>query len=197
MDKLLYSYFLQDNKKHSIIKSIFKSVFTKKKEIARIEESTSDSDDYSTIYTEKAINTPQPPKQTGGISFIRPPAKQYKRPAYMDQEYRRQWNEDLIFQKKGHYTAKAVKTSPIRRRGPNEIYFRDYEARAALVQPRYLMNYKLTRDPFDWQKTGRAKFNANKKAFQKINASKKISWLKKYKLVAGCGKRWKNFILNN
>ncbi|KAG6461033.1 uncharacterized protein LOC115450668 [Manduca sexta] len=112
-------------------------------------ESESSDSDYQTVYSQK-INMPK--RKDHRTQRSRAHSKLHsrrsrqaqrsperpKRTPYMEQEYRRLWNEKLMFQntRPRYSSEKPVtrETTPRSRQRP--VYYRNYEARSVLVDPR-------------------------------------------------------------
>lgn len=186
MNKLLFH--LQDKtEKKSLLQRMLKSVklFRTKKHGSQKrfdkEDAESDSDDYETIYS-KQSTTPPPPKlrkiprkyaKNNNLPEVR------RKKPYLEQEYRRQWNENLTFHDQTHFS----NDNQYARNYKNTPYWTNYEARNVIVET---PNYMSPRP------------SSNEKS-PKINVKRKdkLKWLKNHKLGLKCGEQWKNFILEN
>lgn len=157
------------------------------------EESTSDSDDYQTVYSqkiEKSVKNPSRPhnmpkrKTHSKISYKqiyqRDRSPEKKRSPYMEQEYRRYWDERLMFQDNRARRSSERMYSDLTK--AHHAHYHTYEARSALIEPKSM-------NPKHEQKSNRVVNSDNKlKA-----ASKGMPWLRKNKtgIHCGCGEQWK------
>ncbi|XP_035437155.2 uncharacterized protein LOC118267329 isoform X1 [Spodoptera frugiperda] len=156
-------------------------------------ESTSDSDDYQTVYSqkiEKSVKNPSRPhnmpkrKTHSKISYKqiyqRDRSPEKKRSPYMEQEYRRYWDERLMFQDNRARRSSERMYSDLTK--AHHAHYHTYEARSALIEPKSM-------NPKHEQKSNRVVNSDNKlKA-----ASKGMPWLRKNKtgIHCGCGEQWK------
>ncbi|PZC79401.1 hypothetical protein B5X24_HaOG216396 [Helicoverpa armigera] len=185
--------------KESLLSKMFKSVFKSREKTKKRGEKTeseeeltsSDSDDYQTVYSQRIEKTvrnrgrPQniPKRKTHSkISYKqmyqreRSPDK--KRAPYMEQEYRRYWDEHLMFhdnrQKFSSDRLYSDQTTPHK-----SAYYQTYEARRSLAQSPGTMN------------------NSNENKLDAKSAAKGLAWLKKHKMGVHCGDQWKKLILES
>ncbi|XP_075992889.1 uncharacterized protein LOC142987835 [Anticarsia gemmatalis] len=161
------------------------------------EDASSDSDDYQTIYSQKIEKAPKTRAQTlpkrrthSKVSYKqtyqrdRSPEKT-RLPPYMEQEYRRQWNEKFMFQERYNDTSANYRSD--QRRPP---YYQTYEARPTIVDTKTTDNSKNPRG-FASQENIKAA-----KPGSKLPA-KGLAWFKKRKIACNCGEQWKKFLLEN
>lgn len=177
------------------------------------EESSTDSDDYQTVYSQK-IEVPQKyrpkaynlskRKTHSKISYKhvyqrdKSPEKFIRRSPYMEQEYRKLWNEKLMFHDSKY--PKHLSEHPYAQRYPGEFarkvnpYYQTYEARAAMLEPRILPKN-------DGMYAKRVPPKQIKNQGNKIEpkmASKAVPWLKKHKLGnIRCGEHFRQLINEN
>ncbi|XP_022124391.2 uncharacterized protein LOC110999579 [Pieris rapae] len=141
----------------------------------------SETDDYETVYSGSGKgsrdNNPQPhrtiyTKKTPRIN-IQVNGKRIRRSPYMEQEYRRHWNEDLTFGQNELKQARdqAGTSHSVRYQQQYAPYRRNYEARSVIIH----------RDS----------------SHDLARAKEKKGFLKKHKLGLRCGEHWKNLILDN
>lgn len=166
------------------------------------EKSDSDSDGYQTIYSEK-VNTTHRPKRhqykPRNHTTHRPvqSTRRNRESPYMEQEYRRQWDENLIFKENRGRRYSSERPYSYQQ---TPVYWQNYEARSALVD--HGRAYSQTYNP---NETGSRRVekqtspvNLVGKIAESKNAKSKISWLKKHKLgIANCGEQWKKFVLES
>jgi hypothetical protein len=158
-------------------------------------ESDDESDDYQTIYRKEPTKDTRYPTTTRTVtrSKTQPQNRNqdmHERLPYMEQEYRRYWNEKLAFHEKQRRHSKATRSRDTRRT-PDPVYWQNYEARSALIgqnrdgsrTPRYSSRKFI---PPPSRRTSGPKLNV---------ATKGLSWLKKHK--PQCGEQWKKFILES
>lgn len=161
------------------------------------EETTSDSDDYQTIYSQKVEknlthrsrphNLPKR-KTHSKISYKqvyqRERSPEKKRSPYMEQEYRRYWDEKLMFKNNNprHSSERNYSEQSSSQKPP---YYRTYEARSVLVEPTAVVP---TTEPRTDRRTSQSQ--PGRRA-----ASKGVAWLKKHKMGIHCGPQWKKLIL--
>lgn len=174
---------------------MFKTVklFKKKKDIKQFEDEDeradgSESDDYETVYSEKVNKPPVHVKfrPKNVIQFSKPPMNanfaRTKRTPYMEQEYRRQWNEHLMFN--GDRNARRPIYKP--RTAEHPAFWQEYETRSAFTKPQYsIASEKVDRETESTVQT------------DKTNLKDKLAWLKKHKMGIKCGEQWKKFILES
>ncbi|KAJ8725352.1 hypothetical protein PYW08_003535 [Mythimna loreyi] len=194
--------------KEGLLSKMFKSVKlfkNKEKPKKRVEksesedETTSDSDDYQTVYSQKIEKNSRqrsrpsylPKRRTHSKisykqAYQRDRSPEKKRSPYMEQENRRYWDEKLMFQNKrpryseGQYSSQSTPQRP--------AYYQSYETRPVLVET----NTQSSRaEP----KINKENENLNKSILKP--ASKGMAWLKKHKMGVHCGEQWKKFILES
>lgn len=143
----------------------------------------SDSEDYETVYSKQSTIPPQqklhkyPRKYTKVHNF----SENRRKKPYLEQEYRRQWNENLAF----HNNLPNEDQFP--RNNRNTPFWTSYEARNVTVD-----NKSKYMNPLPQTLPTNAKIpETTEKPKEKLN------WLKKHKLGLKCGEQWKNFILEN
>lgn len=177
-----------------ILKSV--KLFKKKKQ-TRDEEEASDSDDYETIYSEKSAKISPRHHETKEYIKYRNFDPNYRnrseRSPYLEQEYRRQWNERLAFREQ---ESKCTSERPVSRHSSinhaRPVYWNNYEARSAIVNHK-LPNQLKAVDPPKRIKQDTLQKNESVK---KINKGG-LGWLKKHKLGINCGEQWKKLIFEN
>lgn len=162
------------------------------------EVTTSDSDDYQTVYSQKIEKHPRIRNRIHNLpkrkihskisynkSYQRDKSPDKKRSPYMEQEYRRYWDESLMFQndRPRHSSERQSSVTPHK-----PAYYRSYEARTAFVQPG--TNNRKTEPSIRRENAKERKFNVRP-------ASKGMAWLKKQKMGIRCGEQWKKFILES
>lgn len=161
-------------------------------------DTSSDSDDYQTIYSQKieknlkhrnrAHNLPKR-KTHSKISYKqtyqRDRSPEKRKSPYMEQEYRRYWNERLMFHdnKLRHSSERYSEETP----PPRSDYYRTYEARSAVVEP------KIPHIPKPEPRRRRL-IREDDKTEPKL-PTKGLAWLKKHKMGIHCGEQWKKLIL--
>ncbi|XP_045785546.1 uncharacterized protein LOC123881044 [Maniola jurtina] len=196
-----------------LLKTMFNSVkmFKKRKTDQKIQSESeasgaSDSDDYETIYSGRtAVLQPKNHRRsyqhqtyTKGRfeeqNALRPIHGKGRRSPYLEQEYRRQWNERLMFNKQERkYSSerRISKPSPLENSQP--VYWTNYDARSVLVDNK--------RSPLKYVNS-KAKTNELKRdSLEKLNGGttrmkENRGWFKKHKVV-NCGEQWKKFVLEN
>lgn len=166
----------------------------------------SDTEDYETIYS--GITVVLPPKNrrqnhkrntkiqkntAEENQFMRLQGKGRRSP-YLEQEYMRQWHEQMMLAKQQE--KKYSSERPFSNRTPpndnRPVYWNNYETRSAIVEhnlpnrlkcinPKTKLTTNLKRDSLDTIIDGGAK--------------DKLRWAKKYK--PNCGEHWKKFLLEN
>ncbi|XP_022836383.1 uncharacterized protein LOC111363760 isoform X2 [Spodoptera litura] len=161
------------------------------------EESTSDSDDYQTVYSqkiEKSVKNPYRPhnlpkrKTHSKISYKqlyqRDRSPEKKRSPYMEQEYRRYWDERLMFQNNRARRSSERMYSDLT--NGYHARYQTYEARSALMEPK-------TMSPKTGRQTNRVVNSENKLK----GSSKGKPWLRIHKpgIHCGCGEAWKKKLL--
>lgn len=118
-------------------------------------ESGSDSDDYETVYSHKAVDA-SPKSKKAEVVRSRPHSKVFysKQPQkrrsrtnspekntsfspYMEQEYRRYWDEKLMFHENQHqrYSTGTPRQTADRSHGNRHVYYQNYETRPVLAEP--------------------------------------------------------------
>ncbi|XP_072943582.1 uncharacterized protein [Epargyreus clarus] len=200
LQRMLGSVKLFNKKKQNKTKDSTKKYMEQEEED---EKSDSDSDEYQTIYSEQINKTRRPNKRhrykPRSYTTYKPAQgpKRNRRSPYMEQEYRRQWDENLIFKENRGRRYSSERPFSVQQ---NPVYWQNYEARSALVdhgQPHYTQTYYNPTQAGSRrveQQTSPVNLVGKKLA----NAKSKISWLKKRKLgMANCGTQWKKFVLEN
>lgn len=172
-----------------------------------IEESSSDSDDYQTIYSQKLETAPKtvprmhnlPKRRTHSkISYKqaypreRSPDKLIRRSPYLEQEYRRHWNEKLMFHdaKHRHSSEHPYSIESPSRKGP---YYQSYEARTVCVDPRRQLMHRT--QPVNARRVLTQKPKTMAAPPEPRLTAKGLAWLKKHKMGIHCGEQWKKLIL--
>ncbi|XP_034840425.1 uncharacterized protein [Maniola hyperantus] len=167
---------------------------------------TSDSDDYETIYSGRTAvlqrkthrQSYQHQAYTKGIledqNALRSLHEKGKRSPYLEQEYRRQWNERLMFdkQQERRYSSERPLSKQLPLQNEHPAYWNTYDARTVLVDSK--------RSPIKYVNS---KANITDKlkrgSFDELNGGTmkdKRGWFKKHKVV-NCGEQWKKFVLEN
>lgn len=176
------------------------------------EESEGNSDDYQTVcsqrvdrnpryipYPVRAVRSPPKIRAHSKISYSRHMRdrnqERSRRSPYMEQEYRRHWNERLMFHENQHRYSSEGPYSKESRRKP--VYYQSYEARSALVRPRpvNLIPHAPQTNINRIVKPIRPKPDVNECEPKVKTPNKGLAWLKKHKLGIHCGPQWKKFIL--
>ncbi|CAH2086935.1 unnamed protein product [Euphydryas editha] len=178
---------------------MFKSVkLFKKKKQTRDEKDASDSDDYETIYSEKSVKVS--PRSYNEAKYYTKSRKydlndknRAIRSPYLEQEYRRHWNERLTFREQ---ESKCTSERPVSRHSSinraKPVYWNNYEARSAIVNHE-LPNHLTVMNPPKRVKQNNLQKNESVKKFN----HRGLGWLKKHKFGINCGEQWKKFILEN
>lgn len=164
-------------------------------------KSDSDSDEYQTIYSEQINKTRQPTKRhrykPRNYTTHRPvqSTRRIRKSPYMEQEYRRQWDENLIFKENRgrRYSSERPFSSQ-----QNPVYWQSYEARSALVDQGQPYNQSYYSPVQSGSRNVERQTSPVLLVGKKASGKSKISWLKKHKLgIANCGEQWKKFVLEN
>uniref|UniRef100_A0A2A4J3L4 Uncharacterized protein n=1 Tax=Heliothis virescens TaxID=7102 RepID=A0A2A4J3L4_HELVI len=186
--------------KESLLSKMFKSVFKSREKPKKRgekteseEETTSDSDDYQTVYSQRIEKTVRnrgrsqniPKRKTHSKisykqTYQRERSPEKKRSPYMEQEYRRYWDEHLMFhdnrQKISSDRLHSDHTTP-----QKSAYYQTYETRRALAQHK--------------SHSPRALNYSNENKLEASSAAKGLAWLKKHKMGIHCGEQWKKLLL--
>lgn len=210
-----------------MFKNVFRSKQKKKTPKTTLTKTeSSDSEDYQTIYSHKVgKNTRSKPNRMQSTSRSKAyPRKQqnreisegYRRAPYMEQEYRRHWNEKLMFKdQEQRYSSLQPYSSERRRRRP--VYNPNYEARSVFIEPRFNIPKVYRRSPVaenighnvslshdarrerpGYQQGGTSNIAGIETVQTKEppgKIGKRLAWLKKQKMGVHCGQEWKNLIL--
>lgn len=161
-------------------------------------ETTSDSDDYQTVYSQKIEKNQRhrsrahylPKRKTHSKisykqAYQRDRSPEKKRSPYMEQEYRRYWDEKLMFQnKRPRYSERYSGQSTPHK----SAYYHSYEARPVLVGPQTHVAKNEPKITKENDTVNRSKLKTT---------SKGMAWLKKHKLGIQCGEQWKKFVLES
>ncbi|XP_050344958.1 uncharacterized protein LOC126769960 [Nymphalis io] len=192
---ILEEEYKQDTKtKKGFFNRMLKSVnLFKKKKSMPAEKEASDSDDYETIYSEKSAKVS--PKVYKKVKTVVPYDRaRTKRSPYMEQEYRRHWNEGIAFREQRENICSSERpnltnSNPIRTR---PLYWTDIEARSAFVDHNMPYQCRIN-DATSHVEEGMSPQNV----VQKGGNKERLGWLKKHKLGINCGEQWKKFILES
>ncbi|XP_028158307.1 uncharacterized protein LOC114351334 isoform X2 [Ostrinia furnacalis] len=179
------------------------------------DESDGNSDDYQTIYSQRVerrpryvphvVRSPYRLKAHSKISYsrhMRDRNQERKRPPYMEQEYRRHWNEKLMFHENRHrYSSDSPYSKDTPRHTRNPAYWQNYEARSALVNNTQMITPRApepnVRTPITREDILRSVNDASINIPKANAATKGLAWLKRHKLGIRCGDQWKKFILES
>ncbi|CAH0702080.1 unnamed protein product [Spodoptera exigua] len=162
------------------------------------EECTSDSDDYQTVYSQKIEKSVKnrsrlqylPKRKTHSKisykqAFYKDRSPEKRRSPYMEQEYRRYWDERLMFQ-----DARVLRSSERLYSDLSNVHahHQTYEARSALMEPKSV-------SPKTERRTNRAAISDNKLK----GTPKATAWLRTRKtgIHCGCGEQWKKMVLES
>lgn len=129
------------------------------------------------------------------------PASLPQRTPYMEQEYRRYFDEKLTFHDSQRQMASIRESAP---RG-RSVYFQKVEARSALVDHFNQRNEFRQTSPRSETTSTKQYRNQNQESDARVKAPfpekasivppTAITWLEKHKLGMHCGKQWKKLIL--
>ncbi|XP_046965264.1 uncharacterized protein LOC124533792 [Vanessa cardui] len=193
-ETLVLEEYKQDRKtKKGFFNRMLKSVnLFKKKKGMPTEREASDSDDYETVYSEKSANVP--PKRYRKVKTT----AQYdrartKQSPYLEQEYRRQWNEGLAFreQRESICSSERPNVTHSNQIPTRPLYWTDFEARNASV-------YQKTPNQFRINDSVRQnEIGIQQNEVKNGKYKERLGWLKKHKLGIKCGEQWKKFILES
>ncbi|CAG9783464.1 unnamed protein product [Diatraea saccharalis] len=195
---------------------LFKSKPKKKEEEIQVENETEEdsegeSDDYQTIYSHNEVNRARhhfpypvrsPIKEKGRYRKPLPRhirdmnQERQRRSPYLEQEYRRQWDEKLMFHENQHRrSSEDPRSNESDPRKINPKYWRDYQAMSARVNRNRLVDAAVTPSvPFHTMNRGLTLRIPRRSSGPKVKTTPKtIAWLKKHK-PACCG-QWKKLIL--
>ncbi|XP_026501651.2 uncharacterized protein LOC113404811 [Vanessa tameamea] len=186
----------QDRKtKKGFFNRMLKSVnlFKKKKEMPT-EKEVSDSDDYETVYSEKSANVST--NRYKKVKTLAPYDRaRTKRSPYLEQEYRRQWNEGLAFRKQRESICSSERPNvhiPHSNQIPTRpLYWTDFEARNASVYHKTPTQYRVN------DATRQNEIGIQQNVVKNGKNKERLGWLKKHKLGVNCGEQWKKFILES
>ncbi|XP_059061245.1 uncharacterized protein LOC131854130 [Achroia grisella] len=184
----------------------FKNKNKKEKAIQNVNEyeqesDMNESDEYETIYSQKIDRTTPVSSQVrkkaphSKISYSRQMRdrnqERFRRLPYMEQEYRRQWNERLMFQEQQRqFSSDRMYSKETNRYKEQPMYCRNYEARSALVDQN-ISPYQQREANERYTKTLQNERNA------KRVKTKGLTWLTKRKLGLQCGEQWKKLIIDS
>ncbi|CAH0604460.1 unnamed protein product [Chrysodeixis includens] len=203
----------QKKEKQGLFSKMLKSVklFKTKEKVKNKEEKTekevdtsSDSADYQTVYSQKIERTLNhkhrahvaalPKRKTHSKisykhAYQRDRSPEKRKPPYMEQEYRRHWNERLMFQdnRARHSSEQAYSTSTTQK----TPYYQVVEARNASLEP------KKTFIPKANFRKGRGNREESAVTAESKFPGKGLAWLKKQKMGIHCGDQWKKLILES
>lgn len=175
----------------------------------RKENQTSDSDDYN-VHSHRVAPT-KPVKNTKSKSRAvvfyskKPregsPVSLSRRTPYMEQEYRRYFDEKLTFHDDQYTRSSSREPAPQRR----PVYYQKVEARTALVD-HFNQRNCMQAYPRIESKSVKQYRNLNQESHTRVKSNipervsivppKAITWLEKHKLGVHCGKQWKKLILD-
>ncbi|KAJ0180234.1 hypothetical protein K1T71_003638 [Dendrolimus kikuchii] len=201
--------------------TMFKSKNKKETKVSIRKSESSDSEDYQTIYSHKVEKVSQPRTNRNSkrahskIVYARNHNREkhsdrYNRTPYMEQEYRRHWNEKLMFNERARRYSSEQPFSAEPRTRP--VYYQNYEARSVMVDPKLCASGRLRQIPtnnmhyrassnhgnLDWPRCqierNLSKDTAARKSPDKVTA-KGLAWFKKHKMGLHCGEQWKKFLL--
>ncbi|RVE43321.1 hypothetical protein evm_012025 [Chilo suppressalis] len=196
---------------------MFKSKPKKKEEEIQVEneiedeESEGESDDYQTIYSQKEVDRVQKHhvayparnlvkgKSHSKISFSKHQRNQERqwRSPYMEQEYRRHWNEKFMSHENQHrHSSESPPSVQNDRRRPNPIYSRDYQAMSAQVghSRNRSVDASINQSaPMYIQTKNRGVTLRIPRKTGPKTPIKGLTWLKKHK--PACGEQWKKIVL--
>ncbi|XP_032513463.2 uncharacterized protein LOC116767315 [Danaus plexippus] len=188
------------SEKRGFIQRMFNSVklFKKRKDTQRnatqVEVTeNSDSDETQTVCSVRTKGRKRNMAQMTREQYLKnagPLDQKYsrRRAPYLEQEYRRQWNEGLMFYEphERYPAAEPYSKLSASHPRPSPVFWRDYEARTALVEHTQNVNGKIEQGTSSPTCQGR-----------EDDKTSKLDWIKRHKLGLRCGEQWKKLILEN
>lgn len=179
--------------------------------------SGSDSVDYRTVQRHKDVSKSKPKPNTSrsrGIVFYSKPSQPRnqspkslsQRSPYMEQEYRRCFDEKLTFHDNHHRKSSTREPPPPIR----PVYYQKVETRSALVD-HYTPRTEVRQNSRGINAKSKKRYTSRNHSNQEENSPsvqcntpkrvsivppEAISWLEKHKLGIHCGKQWKKLILD-